>query len=149
MEPRTGTGGSTRVLVSRPRVETRVPPAYDAAVSWADAAAIPGARTRVPPAYDAAVSWADPAAIPGARTTMLPAGSRVATLLARARVTMSAGTTTRSRAVDELVHYRHDLADAAGVESAVRAAGGFPTQGGGTRVAALPSRAPATTEGPA
>ena len=51
--------------------------------------------------------------------------------------------------MDELVHYRHDLAAAGVVESAVRAAGGFPTQGGGTRVAALPSRAPATMEGPA
>ncbi len=36
--------------------------------------------------------------------------------------------------VDESVRYRHDLAAPGVVESAVRAAGSVPTQGGGTRV---------------
>ena len=53
------------------------------------------------------------------------------------------------RGVDEMFRNRHETAARRLVESAVRAAGGFPTQGGGTRVAALPSRAPATMEGPA
>ena len=86
-------------------------------------------------------------------------GTRTSTLDARSASETSTGTRTGARtsadprewlpAVDELVHYRHDRAVFGVVESAVRAAGGFPTQGGGTRVAALPSRAPATMEGPA
>ena len=36
--------------------------------------------------------------------------------------------------VDELIQYRHEIATADVVESPSRAAGGFPTLGGGTRV---------------
>ena len=36
--------------------------------------------------------------------------------------------------VDEVIQNRHEIATAAGVESPSRAAGGFPTLGGGRRV---------------
>ena len=49
----------------------------------------------------------------------------------------------RLRAVDESVQYRYDLAARGVVESAVRAAGSIPTQGGGTRV--IPSSTHALT----
>jgi len=42
---------------------------------------------------------------------------------------------------DELAHYRHEGTGAGAVESAVRAAGSYPTQGGGTRAGARASRA--------
>lgn len=59
----------------------------------------------------------------------------------------STSTSTAPRpAVDELVRYRHDLAAADAVESAVRAEGSIPTQGGGTRVIALSSHAQQTVE---
>jgi hypothetical protein len=45
------------------------------------------------------------------------------------------------RPVEELARYRHDSPSVGDVESAVRAAGGFPTQGGGTRESARANHA--------
>ena len=50
--------------------------------------------------------------------------------------------------VDEVSRNRRSSATAATVESAVRAAGGFPTQGGGTRAGARARCGIRTTGGP-
>jgi hypothetical protein len=55
-------------------------------------------------------------------------------------VALSAGAGTTGP-VDELARYRHDSPSVGDVESAVRAAGGFPTQGGGTRESARANHA--------
>jgi hypothetical protein len=55
----------------------------------------------------------------------------------------------RGPAVDELARSRHALARSGNVESAVRAAGGFPTQGGGARDDRASARAHDTDEGEA
>jgi hypothetical protein len=52
------------------------------------------------------------------------------------------------KAVEKLVQDRHDLAASGVVESAVRAAGSIPTQGGGTRVLPHATHALATSEAP-
>jgi hypothetical protein len=52
------------------------------------------------------------------------------------------------KAVEKLVQDRHDLAAPGVVESAVRAAGSIPTQGGGTGVLPHATHALATSEAP-
>jgi hypothetical protein len=58
-------------------------------------------------------------------------------------------TAAEGAAVDELARSRHALARSGNVESAVRAAGGFPTQGGGARDDRASARAHDTDEGEA
>ncbi|HET7515285.1 MAG TPA: hypothetical protein VFJ60_10830 [Gaiella sp.] len=52
------------------------------------------------------------------------------------------------KTVEKLVQDQHDLAAPGVVESAVRAAGSIPTQGGGTRVLPHATHALATSEAP-
>ena len=58
-------------------------------------------------------------------------------------------TAAQGSAVDELARSRHVFAHSGNVESAVRAAGGFPTQGGGARDDRASARAHDTDEGEA
>ena len=90
---------------------------------------------------------------PGPRRGRLGAGGGASALgVHRARTEPRANPAARlaavEKTVEKLVQDRHDLAAPGVVESAVRAAGSIPTQGGGTRVLPHATHALATSEAP-